>query len=307
MFNGIKNKIEERIKETLSPIYEQRKEMEVKLSSIKEGKNRMQTDMSQVADNTTDLTTYASHNIEEESALIHSMDDFSEQLKTAAKEYKEIAEGVNTYYETVTELVEENKHYTSPSKYLTEVPITMRQNCQMQETKIDEMAEYGRQMGMMALNAAIEAGRMGETGTQFVEVSEEIRQLSFKYEQTALSMKEELKETQQRISELEENALRLVALIKDGNISTARLMKKSAELNKMIETSSIRDFSEDVICMRDKVIAMRNLDEEMTKTGERNKMQLDDIQEEMQAQEGHIEELERQMADVFDKIKENLS
>lgn len=307
MFNGIKNKIEERVKETLAPIYEQRKEIELKISSIKDGKKRMQTDMSQVAENTTDLTTYASHNIEEETALIHSMDDFCEQLKTATKEYTKITDGVNTYYETVAGLVEENKHYTTPSKYLTEIPMAMRQDCKSQEAKIDEMAEYGRQMGMMALNAAIEAGRMGEAGTQFVEVSEEIRQLSSKYEQTARLMQEDLKETQQKISELEENALRLIALVKEGNISTARLMKQSAELNQMAEQSSIRDFSEDIITMRDKVIAMRNLDEEMTKSGERNKIQLEDIQEEMQAQEEHLEELEQQVTEIFNQIQEQMT
>lgn len=304
MFGSKKNKIEEQIKEAFAQIQEQREEFEARVNAIEEGGKRMQADLGQVMENTTDLADYAMNNIEEESILIHNMDDFSKELKSVVDEYSQIAEMVKQHYEAVTNLVEENKHYTTPSKYLTEAPAMIRQDYQSYETKMDELAENGRQMSVMALNAAIEAGRMGVAGKEFVAASEEIRQTALGYEKTALTLKEELQEAQGRIKELEEFVFRLVSLIKDGNMGATKLLKKSMELNKMVTDCSIRDFSEDMIGMRDKVVAMRNLDEEIAKTSERNKIQLSDIQEEIKVQKKDIRELESDLSHLFDEAQD---
>lgn len=303
MFGSKRNKLEEQIKEIFSRIKEQRDDFESRVSSIEEGGKRVYADVSQVMDNTKDLADYAMQNVEAESALIHQMDDVSKDLKLAIDEYNQLAELLKQHHEAVINLVEENKHYTTPSKYLTETPAAMRHKFVSYETKIDELAENGRKMSVMALNAAIEAGRMGDVGKQFVAASEEIRQTALGYEREALSMKEEFQDAQAKINELEEVIFRLVSLIKDGNIGTNRLLKKSMELNKRIENSSMRDFSEDVVVMRDKVVAMRNLDEEISKSGERNKIQLGDIQEELQLQKNNLRELESDLFHILDEAQ----
>lgn len=306
MFGSKKNKIEEQIKSAFAEVLQQKELFETKVSAMEDSGNQIYTDISQVMENTTDLSNYAMQNIEETSALIHDMDDFSKDLKSGVDEYMQIAELVKEYHEAVTNLVEENKHYTTPAKYLTEAPARFRQDYQSYEEKVDEMAENSKQMGVMALNAAIEAGRMGVAGTQFVATAEEIRQTALGYERTALTMKEELQDAQKRISELEEFVLRLVSLVKDGNISTTRLMKKSMELNKLVTECSLRDFSEDMIGMRDKVVAIRNLEEEIAKSSERNQIQLSDIQSEMKQQKKELRELESDLSHVLDQAQEKV-
>ncbi len=306
MFGNKKSKLEEQIKEVFSQVSEQREAFENGVAQVEEGEKRIYTDVCQVMENTNELANHAMLNIEEESALIHSIDDFSRDLRVAAEEYNQLTQLVQQEMEAITELVEDNKHFTSPSKYLTEVPSLMKQTNQSYEKQLDEMAEYGRQMGVMALNAAIEAGRMGESAKQFVNASEEIRQTALVYEKAAITMKEEVAASQAKIGELEETIHRLVGLLKDSNMGTARLLKKCQETNNAVKNATMRDFSDDMILMRDKVVSMRNLDEEVAKCAERNKIQLCDIQDEVQAQKQAVVELESDLSHLFDTAAEQL-
>ena len=304
---GNKKKIEEQMKAFISQITEQRETFENALVQVEEGGKRIHTDVCQVMENTNDLANYAMQNIEEESALLHNIDEFSRELKVAVDEYGQLAEMVSGQFEAVATLVDDNKHYTTPSKYLTEAPAGFRQSYESYEEKLDEMAENGRKMSVMALNAAIEAGRLGESGKQFVAVSEEIRQTALGYEKTALSMKEELDEARAKVDELEEVIHRLVALLKENNMSTTRLLKKSQESAQLVKNASMRDFSDDMILIRDKVVGMRNLDEEAAKCAERNKIQLSDVQEEVQSQKRELAELESDLAHLIDTLEEQIS
>ena len=306
MFGNKKSKIEEQIKDVFSQITEQRATFEQGVAQIEEGEKRIFADVQQILGNTNELSNYAMMNIEEESALVHSIDDFSRDLRVAAEEYVQVKELVGLEMEAITELVEANKHFTSPSKYLTEVPATLKQTNESYENQLSEMAEYGRQMGVMALNAAIEAGRMGEGAKQFVSAAEEIRQTALTYERAAVAMKEELAASQAKVSELEDTIHRLVGLLKDSNMGTARLMKKCQETNNVIKNASMRDFSDDMILMRDKIVGMRNLDEEIAKCAERNQIQLCDVQDEVQVQRQSVVELESDLSHLFDTAQEQL-
>lgn len=306
MFGSKKNKLEEQIKEVFSEISEQRNIFEAGMTQAQEGEKRIHADVCQVMENTNDLVNNAMLNIEEESALIYSIDEFSRELRTAVEEYGQLTELLQQQMDSVTRLVEENKHVTSPAKYLTEAPAAMKQSNESYEKQLDEMTEYGRQMGVMALNAAIEAGRMGDSAKQFVAVSEEIRQTALAYEKAAVTMKEEIISSKAKIEEMEETIHRLVSLVKDSNMGTTRLLKKCQETHQAVKNSTMRDFSDDMILMRDKVVGMRNLDEEVAKCGERNKIQLSDIQEEIQTQRRELTELESDLSYLFDTAQEQL-
>lgn len=307
MFGRKRKIIEEKITEVLAQIPSQRGKMESRILSIQERENRIGIDLEQVLENTGDLIVHAINNVEEESKLLHKMDDHSKELKAALEDYTQLKEMVIQHNENVMNLVEYNKHYTTPSKYLTEVPANIRQNYQSYESRLEEMAESSREMSVMAITAAIEAGRMGDVGKQFVITSESIRQKSLDYEKTALEMKEELAEAQEKVKELEDVISRLVSLLKDGNKETNRLLKKSIELKKRVISSSMRDFTEDVTEMRNQVIAIRNLEEEVSKLGERNQIQLNDIQEELQKQHKDVSELESNISYMFDEAEKSIS
>ena len=304
MFGSKKIKRDEQIRDIFDHIYQKRVTFETSVSQVEEGRKRVYNDICQVMTNTSEVVTHAMLNIEEESATIHSIDAFSKELIGALDRYGQIKREVEKQLETATALVEENKHFTSPAKYLSEVPATLKQSCQSYEQQLDEMTEYGKRMGVLALNSAIEAGRLGESGKNFVLAAEEIRQTAVSYEKAAVTMKAEVEASRQKIAELEETITHLVALLKENNVGTAKLFKKCQETKSFMEKAGMRDFSEDLISIRDKVVNMRNLDEEIAKCGERNKIQLSDIQDDIQNQKQEIAEMESDLLHLLDSAEE---
>lgn len=306
MFGSRRNKIEGQIREFFDRIYQQRVAFETSMTQVEDGRKRVYEDICQVMTNTNQVVNNAMHNIEEESAMILSIDEFSRELKGAVDEYGKVQNELGNQLNAAASLVEENKHFTSPAKYLSEVPNNLKQSCQSYEEQLDEMTEYGKRMGVLALNAAIEAGRVGESGRQFVLAAEEIRQTAVSYEKAAVAMKEEVVASREKIAELEETILHLVSLMKDNNIGAAKLFKRCQETQKAMEQTGIRDFSDDLIMIRDRVVNMRNLDEEIAKCGERNKIQLSDIQEDIQNQKQDLAEMESDLLHLLDSAEEQL-
>ena len=304
MFGSRKIKRDEQIRDIFDHIYQQRITFETSVSQVEEGRKRVYSDICQVMDNSNEIVTHAMLNIEEESATIHSIDAFSKDLIGALDGYSQLKAEVDKQLAVATALVEENKHFTSPAKYLSEVPSSLKQNCQSYEQQLDEMTEYGKRMGVLALNAAIEAGRLGDSGKNFVLAAEEIRQTAVNYEKSATAMKEEVEASREKIAELEDTITHLVSLLKENNVGTAKLLKKCQETKSFVEKSGMRDFSEDLISIRDKVVSMRNLDEEIAKCGERNKIQLSDIQEDIQNQKQEIAEMESDLLHLLDSAEE---
>lgn len=306
MFGNKKKKLEAIVRERFSDVLTQRNAFEDGMSQLEDGQKQIHTELCQITENTTNLVGNAMLNIEEESVLLQSMDDLSKELLDAANGYVQLKDAVLEQVVDITNLVEENKHYTSPAKYLTETPILLKKSCTTYERKLEELSENSRKMGIMALNAGIEANQMGESAKQFVTVAEEIHQAAINYEEEILRLKEEIITSHKKIEELEDTIHRLVSLIKEGNIATTRLLKKSQATEKMIKKSTMRDFSNDLVLMRDKVVGIRNLEEEVTKCGERNKIQLTDLQEEVLHQKKEIIELESDLSYLFDTTEEHL-
>lgn len=70
-------------------------------------------------------------------------------------------EQVKGQNEKVVEIVENNKHFTTPMKHISEAPQALREMRQALGERAERMEELSKTMGVLALNSAIEAGRMG--------------------------------------------------------------------------------------------------------------------------------------------------
>ena len=304
MFGNKKKILEEQNRTLLAQLSEKRETFDTAVTEMEETGKRIHTDLCQVMENSENLVEHAMANIEEESKLMFYIDDFSKDLKVAVDNYEALRVMLEKQLEATTNLVEENKHITTPAKHLSEVPNGMKAEVASYQERLIEMEEDGRKMGVLALNAAIEAGRMGESGKQFVTAAEEIRQTALTFEKKAVSMREELNEANKRIAELEEAIARLLSISKDSNMGVTRLLKKTTECCQMVEKSGMRDFSNDMIELRDKIVGLRNLDEEIAKCGERDKIQLSDVQEDVTNQKRQLAELESDVSYMLDLLEE---
>lgn len=265
--------------------------LDTNLTEITESCSRTGEYANQVADNVNSTIEYAKSNIDVEASLIHSLDEYGNTISKTQADIKKLVEKVKEQNEEALKLVDSNKHFTSPSKYLSELPSTFREANQKYSGHIGKMSEYCKQMGVLALNSAIEAGRLGDSGKVFVNSCEVIRTYATNYENEIALMKEEISASNEKIAYLEEQVRHLVGLLKENNVATAKLMKQCGETSGFASELKLGIDFDSITELKTNVIDLKNAEEEILKSGERNRMQLEDMFSEIETQQKNQEEI----------------
>lgn len=265
------------------------------------GKSRLQmeADIDRITEHIVSASEVAKNNSELSAKLCFDLENLKTQMESAETDYEKTVKLIGDNYAECQNLVEDNKHFTTPSKYLTELPNELRGYNTGYRESLSVMGEHSKQMGVLALNAAIEAGRMGEMGRQFVSAAEEIRNYAKNYEEAAKGLEQKLIASDEKIAELEEVIHHLVGLLKDSNMGMAHLMKEFGYLNKQVEGSAMQPFSKEVKEARELVVELKNGAEEIIKSEERNRIQMDDITEEIESQKKSEQEVLGELQKLF--------
>lgn len=273
--------------------------LDTSMAEIKESCDRTAEYANQVSENVASVAESAKSNIDVEASLIHSIDEYSESVSRMKADIDTLTGQVKAQNEEAMQLVDGNKHFTSPSKYLSELPPNMRETNQKYSGHIGKMSEYCKQMGVLALNSAIEAGRLGDSGKAFVDTCEVIRTYATNYETEIGLMKEELAESNERIAYMEEQIRHLVSLLKENNIATAKLMKQCGETNEFAAKLNPGIDSASLTELKKNVVDLKNAEEEILKSEERNRMQLEDMFTEIETQQKNQEEIVGQVLPIL--------
>lgn len=194
--------------------------------------------------------------------------------------------------ESIVEIVENNKHFTTPMKHITEAQAFYREEHQQLLARAARMMELSKNMSVLALNAAIEAGRLGEAGNSFVVAAEEVRTYAEGYEREARELEEQLMSAREREKELEEQVHYLNELLKENNISMGKLYKDSVQNMATYEggQTDIRDLiPQEIIGRTD---ALRQSQQECAKTHENLLGRMDGILEELKDSKRRADEQE---------------
>lgn len=203
--------------------------------------------------------------------------------------------------EKVMEVVESNKHFTTPMKYISETPVFMRDDYHAMQEKVKQMQEYSRNMGVLALNAAIEAGRMGEAGSRFIASAEEIRAYSENYEKAAAELEAQVNASNQRVDALEEQVRHLNQLLKDNNILMGKVMKDGMMNLATYEAGQLELRSALPDTAVGKADALLQSEIEAAKIEEQIRNQVGYIRGELGEEKNCIEELEN----IYKKIQQS--
>lgn len=311
---GSKNKENLEKIETLSKELEHKEEvysavasnaimMENNFQEYNESTEHMQKDLNQIAENLdasaailsgNNKLISAMHNtvaagIEDAQSWDSSMDAFLAKLKKSA--------------DNSMNAVENNKHFTEPSRTVSDFADFMKKDGMENLRELKLMAEYSKQMGVLALNAAIEAGRMGESGAQFVSAAESVRNYANNYDKSVRGLLERYEESQKQIAELEEAVRLLVSLLKDNNVAVSKVMKELNDLTKeateLKSAAPVGLYSE----LADSVSLLHDAEAEVDRIEARNKMQLEDIMSETELQQKNIREISEVLSSAIDMTK----
>lgn len=274
-----------------SQVREQKDMFDAGVAELSESHRQMRADAVQVLENIKAVSSLAEENTKVEAALGYSLSEYSKLLEVSEANQAALLEELEHVAQEAARLVDENKHFTSPSKYLSELPAAARAQNRSYEEMLSQMGDYGKQMGILALNAAIEAGRMGDSGRQFVTAAEEIRVYASNYDRSVRSLCGELEQSGRRIEELENQVKNLVKLLKGSNVAAARLMRACGETLQSAKERQTEAISRELASLKGRVTILKNADEEIIKSEERNRMQIEDLIGEFEAQQAGQKEV----------------
>ena len=287
---------------------EDQKDMfDASVAELAESYRQVAADVAQLSENMNNAITLASGNAEIENGLGAIINDFRERVQKKEMQQQASDEAYHRLLDATTRLVDVNKHFTTPSKYISEFPSNYKAQNQSCRENLDQMEEFGKQMGVLSLQAAIEAGRLGEDGRQFVETAEDIRTYVANYDKVIAQTRLQLEQSDERLSELENQVHHLITLLKENNIATAKLMNLCQDAVNKSDALNHNSLMDDFIEIQNKMSTLRNADEEIVKSEERNRMQVDDLNEEFLAQQKNQKEIFRMIDPLYRHLIERKS
>ena len=125
----------------------------------------------------------------------------------------------------IARVVEQNKHVTTPMK---EIASFYEAYCQERKSVGDalkKLADISQNMGVLALGAAIEAGRMGEDGRKFVTAAEEVRVNAEQYTSAVTDVLTKISAFEETAANTEKQIQVLNDLLKENNSSLVKLLE----------------------------------------------------------------------------------
>jgi len=154
-------------------------------------------------------------------------------LQEDETERNKIKESVHKQVEQADTAVDKYKQCTELAEQIQKAREGLADNVGHMQNQLKQMAGLSKDMSVLSLNCAIEAGRMGESGRSFIAAAEDVRQMSCAYEQAAQSAAEQLAELERKIQEMEKQALGLAKGLSDGQSSITRLSKSILDQEKL--------------------------------------------------------------------------
>lgn len=166
----------------------------------------------------------------------------SEQEDTAGQ-YHQAAEEIRSGSRQALSAAEEGGALTGPACALTEAAEELDKSMDSLGEGLAQMEELGRQMGVISLNAAIEAGRMGDSGRKFVGAAEEVRVCAGKYQSTAEELKKQAEELKKQLSEAREKMASLSEQLKGQKDKATEAADSFAGGMERLERAEVQDIS----------------------------------------------------------------
>lgn len=241
LFGGKKEKLKEELEQlreadshkakALTEISKQKDILEEYFASLAISNAQMQKDLEAANENIRQLTEAAEANQARSERIGQSVFYAAEQTKKAGEGQNIFLGAMKEQAEQIEGIVEQNKHFTTPIKNLLEFPAEYAKDEERLSAQLEQMSELSKNMSVLSLNAAIEAGRMGEAGKSFIAAAEDVRTFSEEYARAAAEAGRMLSDMKQKITQLEEQAKSLNELLRENNISMSRVLK---EQNKQL-------------------------------------------------------------------------
>ncbi len=201
------------------------KETETGIASMEVSQSELNGQMEKLLEAVSGAAGEAKQQITRNRELQKQIVRLADQAAKSEGTYQRSIEGICRREKDLLEMIGQGRKLTSPKEVLDLAAEGMRQEMEEMGQRITDMEEMEKKMGVLSLNAAIEAGRLRESGEQFVKAAEEVRELSGKYHQAASFMADKVQKMEERLKDAETQVVYLTQIWNEHNIR----LEKAAE------------------------------------------------------------------------------
>lgn len=279
----------------------QKKQVEEQFAELLDSQGQMERDMAQISGHLDNIQELAENGGRAASDVHTAMMELNNGVGTFEVNHGVFLEQVHRHNDRIVEIVENNKHFTTPMKQISELPSARKEEAKEIQACVDRMKDFSKNMTVISLNTAIEAGRLGETGRKFVASLDELCSYTGYYDSEVRQLEEKLRESDAKWEALEEQIQHLNKLLKENNISMGKLMRDSAQSMATYEVSQLKLrelLPETAVGQAD---ALQQSAREMTKVCGRMQMRVEDIRGEADAWKKRARELKEACGEICER------
>lgn len=294
----------EQVKQTaFEQITEQRDDILERFAHMTASRSEMERKTEQIKEQLTHISELSENGNQTAGVLCGAIRDIGSGVERFDANHTVFLGEAKAWNEKIMEIVENNKHFTTPMKFISEMAQGLFGEQEKLHGHASRMADFSKNMGVLALNCAIEAGRMGESGRNFVTAAEEIRAFCEQHEQEARELAAQLDAADARAAELTEQVHHLNELLKENNNSMRRLLNDSSERLSAYESGQLvlAELMDDALV--GKADALQQSVEECMRTEERMLRKVGNILDELQEQKQSADELENICQGVLESAR----
>ena len=209
---------------------------------LSENRDEMDRSLTKVVDCVRDGGELANEGEKEASDLEKKLTALEEEVSASREGALALSGAMEETGRELTELVEQNKHFSAPAKDLAAGAKDIRDELTAVCEETKALSAFFRNVSVMSLTAAIDAGRMGESASKFVQTAEDIRIESEKEERVLKDLTKKLQSLHARLDAFDASVEKMNVLQTDANKACYRTLANHEERMKKTKGAGAHGF-----------------------------------------------------------------
>ncbi len=224
---------------------------------LSDDRNGMDQSLTKVVDYVHAGGELANDGAKEAAELESRLSAMSGEAASSGAQETDLSGAMNETRQDLVELVEQNKHFSAPAKEVAAGAKDIREELLAVQEETKALSAYFRNVSVMSLTAAIDAGRMGESASKFVQTAEDIRIESEKEERVLQELIGKLQSLHARMDALDASVEKMNALQTDVNKACYRTLTNHEERIRKSQPAAKKSVSEELPSLKEMAASLK--------------------------------------------------